>query len=83
MAEDTHAAHSVFHSIKITGKHGSIEKKIMIDGMELKGVKSATVVWEVNEMPRVFLDIMTTDIEVDEPLAAVLATVPKEEKDDR
>lgn len=82
MAESNHEVRNVFHAVKITGEPGSIYKKVMIDGMEMKGIQSVTAVWSVDEMPRVFLEMVTTDLKIDEPLAAVLATIPKEEKDD-
>lgn len=63
---------TVFHSIRLCGEPDSIYKKVLIDGTELKGVKSATVCYEAGQVPRVFLEMISTDVEVDEPLAAVL-----------
>ena len=71
----------VFHQVRITGEPNSIHKRILIDGMELKGVVSATAIWAVNEAPRVFLEMVTTDLEYDDVMA-VLPYIVKEEKDD-
>ena len=61
-----------FHSFKFVGDPSSVNKHIYMDGQELKGVVSATLIWEVDSVPRVFLEMISTDVEADEPLAAVL-----------
>ena len=66
MADD-----KVFHSFKIIGDPNSIYKKILLDGKEMKGVRSASIIYRVDEIPVVYLGIMATDIEVDEPKANV------------
>lgn len=81
MGQDNLRTHNIFHSIKIIGDPNSIEKKILLDGQELRGVKSASVLYEVDNMPRVFLEFMTTDIEVDEPISAVMRVQDKEENE--
>ena len=63
---------TAFHSFRLCGNPYSIYKQVFIDGIELKGVKSATVCYEAGQVPRVFLEMISTDVEVDEPLAAVL-----------
>ena len=66
-----HNVRNVFHSFKLVGETGSTNKHIFLDGIELKGVKSSTLVWEVGEVPRVFLEIESPFIEAEEPVAAV------------
>lgn len=67
MADD-----KLFHSFKIIGDPKSIYKKILLDGKEMKGVRSAAVMYEVDNIPRVFLEMQTTDLEIDEPNIPVL-----------
>lgn len=79
--EEKQDIRKMFHHVRITGEPNSIHKRILIDGMELKGVVSATAIWAVDEVPRVFLEMMTTDLEYDDVMAVLPYTV-KEEKDD-
>jgi hypothetical protein len=61
-----------FHSFRLEGESGSTTKRIYIDGVEMKGVVSAAMLWDVNEVPRVFLEFISDDVTAEEPIAAVL-----------
>ena len=61
-----------FHSIKIIGEPNSIHKKVILDGKELKRVRRAYVQFAVDEIPCVYLEIQTLDVEVDEQNGGIL-----------
>lgn len=56
-----------FSSVRIVGDADGIGKHVFIDGEEVSGVVSATVCYMVDHIPRVFLELNTTDVEVDDP----------------
>lgn len=55
-----------FHSFKLEGEPGSIYKKILIDGYELKGVIGATLKWHVDEIPVIQLEMVSPNIEAED-----------------
>lgn len=55
-----------FHSFKLVGDPNSIDKKILMDGQELKGVIGASLKWRVDEMPVIQLEMISTDIEAED-----------------
>lgn len=71
----------VFHSIRIIGDPDGIGKHILIDGEELRGVISATVCYAVDHPPRVFLEIVTQDVEIDDPEVEIVKDVHQSEKE--
>lgn len=70
-----------FHSIWLTGNSTNIYKKIYLDGQELKGVRSCIFCYDVDEVPRVFLEIQTPDIEVEDFNIPVLISQTKGEEE--
>lgn len=73
LEEDAESIKSkLFHSFLISGDKDGILKSVFIDGQEMKGVVSATVCVNPKEIPTVYLEMISTDVKVDLPMAAVL-----------
>ena len=68
-----------FHSFEFIGTVSGITKRILMDGQELHGVMSATICYVPNEVPRVFLEMVSDDVHIDEPKAEVVGYKQQEE----
>ena len=55
-----------FHSFKLIGDPNSVYKKVFMDGQELKGVVGANLRWRVDEVPTIWIKMITTDIEIED-----------------
>lgn len=64
----------VVHSFRIEGNPDTPYKKVYVDGKEIDNVRSATICYEVDAIPVVFLELNVPHISVDEPEAAVIYT---------
>ena len=69
------------HNIKITGEPNSIYRKVFLDGQELVGVRSCYIGYEVDSIPRAFIEIQTPNIEVEDYDIPVLMTPVKGDAD--
>ena len=67
-----------FSSIRITGEPGHVDRHVFIDGKEIRGVKHLTIDYSPANIPLVTMEIMTLDLEVEEP-GAVIRTEGEEE----
>ena len=70
-----------FHNFKITGEPNSTYRKVFLDGQELVGVRSCYIGYEVDNIPRAFIEIQTPNIEVEDYDIPVLFSQTKGEEE--
>lgn len=71
----------IFHSFEFSGTVSGVTKRILMDGQELHGVMSATICYVPNEVPRVFLEMLSDDVHIDEPKVEIVQSLAKEDQE--